>query len=54
MTTATIARRVAPDVAAEEDRRFADFLRSLSPADWSTPTKLSGWDVRACSETSCW
>jgi uncharacterized protein (TIGR03083 family) len=47
MTTATIARRAAPDIAAEEDRRFAEFLRSMSPADWSIPTELPGWDVKA-------
>jgi uncharacterized protein (TIGR03083 family) len=47
MTTATITRRAAPDLAAEADRRFADLLRSLSPADWSTPTELPGWDVKA-------
>lgn len=45
--SATISRRAAPDVAAEEDRRFADLLRSLSPADWSTPTELPSWDVKA-------
>ncbi len=47
MTTATITRRAARDVATEEDRRFAEFLRSLSPTDWSTPTELPGWDVKA-------
>jgi uncharacterized protein (TIGR03083 family) len=47
MTTATITRRSAPDVAAEEDRRFAELLSSLSPTDWSTPTELPGWNVTA-------
>ena len=47
MTAATIARRAAPGIAAEADRRFAELLRSLSPAGWSTPTELPGWDVRA-------
>jgi uncharacterized protein (TIGR03083 family) len=47
MTTATIARRAAPGVAAEADRRFAELLRCLSPAEWSTPTELPGWDVKA-------
>ena len=40
-------RRAAPGIAAETDRRFADLLRSLSPAEWSTPTELPGWDVKA-------
>jgi uncharacterized protein (TIGR03083 family) len=47
MTTDTIARDAAPDIAVEADRRFADLLRSLSPAEWSTPTELPGWDVKA-------
>jgi uncharacterized protein (TIGR03083 family) len=47
MTTATITRRAARDIASEEDRRFAEFLRSLSPTEWSTPTELPGWDVKA-------
>lgn len=47
MTTGTIARRAAPGVAAEADRRFVDLLRSLSAAEWPTPTELPGWDVKA-------
>jgi uncharacterized protein (TIGR03083 family) len=47
MTVDTIVRRAAPDIATEADRRFADLLRSLSPADWSTPTELPGWDIKA-------
>jgi uncharacterized protein (TIGR03083 family) len=47
MTTDTIARRAAPGVAAEADQRFFDLLCSLSPAEWSTPTELPGWDVKA-------
>ena len=47
MSTAAITRRTAPEIAAEADRRVADLLRSLSPADWSTPTELPGKAV-AC------
>jgi uncharacterized protein (TIGR03083 family) len=47
MSTAINTRRAAPEIAAEADRRFAHLLRSLSPADWSTPTELPGWDVKA-------
>lgn len=47
MTTATITRHAAPEVAAEEDRRFAELLSSLTPTDWSIPTELPGWDVKA-------
>jgi uncharacterized protein (TIGR03083 family) len=47
MTTATIDRRTAPDLAEEEDRRFGDVVHSLTAEEWRTPTELPGWDVRA-------
>jgi uncharacterized protein (TIGR03083 family) len=47
MTTATIDRHTAPDLAKEEDRRFGDLLHSLTTQEWRTPTELPGWDVRA-------
>jgi hypothetical protein len=47
MTTGTIDRRTAPDLAEEEDRRFGDLLHSLTAEEWHTPTELPGWDVRA-------
>ena len=47
MTTATIDRRTAPDLAQEEERRFGDLIRSLTVDEWRVPTELPGWDVRA-------
>jgi uncharacterized protein (TIGR03083 family) len=47
MTTETIDRRTAPDLAEEEDRRFGDLVRSLTAQEWRMPTELPGWDVRA-------
>jgi uncharacterized protein (TIGR03083 family) len=47
MTTATIDRRTAPDLAEAEDRRLGDLLHSLRADEWHTPTELPGWDVRA-------
>jgi len=47
MTTGTIDRRTAPDLAEGEDRRFGDLVHSLTAEEWRTPTDLPGWDVRA-------
>ena len=54
MTTATtsprapaLERRVAMRLAATEYGRVVELLRTLAPADWSTPTECPGWDVRA-------
>ena len=47
MTTATIDRHNARDLAEEEERRFGDLLHSLTAEQWHTPTELPGWDVRA-------
>jgi uncharacterized protein (TIGR03083 family) len=42
-----ISRREARDLAAAENQRALEQLRSLDPADWSRPTDCPGWDVRA-------
>jgi uncharacterized protein (TIGR03083 family) len=47
VTTPTITRATAPQVAEEEDRRFVELIRSLGPDDWKAPTDCEGWDVRA-------
>ncbi|MGK2947992.1 MAG: maleylpyruvate isomerase family mycothiol-dependent enzyme [Acidimicrobiales bacterium] len=54
MTTVTevasippISRREARGLAAAENQRALEQLRSLAPADWSQPTECPGWDVRA-------
>lgn len=54
MTTATLVETVAPftraeamTLAATENQRALDQLRSLSDDDWSKPTDCPAWDVRA-------
>ena len=42
-----IDRDVAMRLAATEYERVVHLLRSLSPADWTSPTNCPGWDVRA-------
>ena len=34
-------------ITAEENRKFGDLMRSLSPEQWSSPTECVRWDVRA-------
>jgi uncharacterized protein (TIGR03083 family) len=34
-------------IAAVENRKFADQLRSFEPGDWERPTDCTRWDVRA-------
>jgi uncharacterized protein (TIGR03083 family) len=52
--TSTLVKNVAPftraeavTLAATENERALDQLRSLSDADWSKPTDCPAWDVRA-------
>lgn len=45
--TAQLDRAIAMRLAATEYERTVQLLRSLSPADWTTPTRCPGWDVRA-------
>ena len=42
-----VSRREARGLAAAENQRVLEQLRSLAPADWSQPTDCPGWDVRA-------
>ncbi len=42
-----ISRSEGGRLAATENQRALDQLRSLSAADWSAPTDCPGWDVRA-------
>jgi len=37
----------AMQITAVENRKFAEMMASLSPAQWSTPTECTLWDVRA-------
>jgi uncharacterized protein (TIGR03083 family) len=37
----------AMHITAEENRKFGELLEALSPAQWSTPTECTLWDVRA-------
>jgi uncharacterized protein (TIGR03083 family) len=41
-----ITRPEARVLAEEEFRRFAEFMTSLSPDEWTLPTDCTGWDVR--------
>src|ERR1700745_4230174 len=41
-----LPRPVAMRLAATEYDRCADMFRSLSPAQWATPTDCPAWDVR--------
>ena len=51
VTDVTTIRRIAHDeamaIAAVENRKFLEQLRSLEDADWTTPTACDLWDVRA-------
>ena len=54
MTTVTrvegitpIARPEAAGIAATENQRVLEVLRTLDPGDWSKPTDCELWDVRA-------
>ena len=52
MTTAAtapvrISRAEAKRLAETEFERFATLAASLTPAEWTTPTDCTGWDVRA-------
>jgi uncharacterized protein (TIGR03083 family) len=42
-----ISRREAGELAATENARALDLLRSLDEKDWSKPTDCTEWDVRA-------
>ena len=46
----TVAKRIdrpeARVIAAEEFRRFAELMASLSPDEWTRPTDCTEWDVR--------
>ncbi|MEP6659349.1 MAG: maleylpyruvate isomerase family mycothiol-dependent enzyme [Acidimicrobiales bacterium] len=44
---ALFSRAEAVTLAATENERALDQLRSLSDADWSNPTDCSAWNVRA-------
>jgi uncharacterized protein (TIGR03083 family) len=46
-TIVPIRRGEAMSVAAAEDTRMIDLLRSLDPDDWNRPTDCDRWDVRA-------
>ncbi len=36
----------AMKITEEENRKFGDLMRSLSPEQWSTQTECTRWDVR--------
>jgi uncharacterized protein (TIGR03083 family) len=42
-----IKHKEAMQIAAEENHRFAELLKSLEPEDWVKPTDCTRWDVRA-------
>jgi uncharacterized protein (TIGR03083 family) len=42
-----LGRDEAAGLAATENGRFVDLVRSLGPDDWSRPTDCPAWDVRA-------
>jgi uncharacterized protein (TIGR03083 family) len=42
-----LGRREAAVVAAAENERFVDIVRSLHAEDWAKPTDCPAWDVRA-------
>jgi uncharacterized protein (TIGR03083 family) len=44
---ARITHDEAMAITAVENQRFMNQLRSLTPAQWSTPTECDLWDVRA-------
>lgn len=44
-----IDRSEARGLAAAENQRVLDLLRTLTEADWAKPTDCTGWDVRALS-----
>jgi uncharacterized protein (TIGR03083 family) len=46
MTANRIRRPEAKVIAAEEFRRFADLMASLSTEEWVLPTDCEAWDVR--------
>jgi uncharacterized protein (TIGR03083 family) len=46
MSTDTIRRSEARELAEREFVRFADVVASLTPEEWATPTDCTGWDVR--------
>jgi uncharacterized protein (TIGR03083 family) len=45
--TTRIGRPQAAALAAGENQRFVEFVRTLRPEDWSKPTDCPAWDVRA-------
>jgi uncharacterized protein (TIGR03083 family) len=45
--TSALDRSTAMEMAATEDDRFVDLLRSLSPDEWTMLTECPDWDVRA-------
>jgi uncharacterized protein (TIGR03083 family) len=45
MKTNRITRPEAKVLAAEEFRRFADLVASLTSEEWDAPTDCTGWDV---------
>ena len=55
MTLTTVEVRSIPriqhleamQIAAVENRKFADALKDLQPGDWTKPTDCSRWDVHA-------
>ncbi len=56
MLTTTVATDIPPIprgearvLAAAENQRLLELLRSLEPADWRKPTDCPAWDVRAMS-----
>jgi len=42
-----IGHREAMEIAAVENRKFGEQLRSFAPEDWAKPTDCARWDVRA-------
>ena len=46
-TIERIGHDEAMRITAEENRRFGDLMRTLSPEQWSTQTECERWDVRA-------
>jgi uncharacterized protein (TIGR03083 family) len=46
-TVTPIGRDEAATLAAQENERMLELLRSLSADDWTRPTDCTGWDVRS-------
>ena len=42
-----IKHKEAMQIAAEENRKFAELLRSLQPEDWVQPTDCARWNVKS-------